>query len=191
MTRRTIALASSGIAIAVGAIALAIMTRGDGEPLKRSQRTNESAATTSTVSTSTPPALEHSTPSIASDVEPTAVQHDPTEPDVAGLGTGSAGEQLDKLADEFGQHHWANAMAQCLNPSVAAAGAKQCTISACELHDYMHSTKFYAQVAASDRAEVTATCEQAHVQLDRPRVPGWRSHPRPIVRSPPATGSSG
>jgi hypothetical protein len=189
MTRRTIAIVASGFAIAVGAIALALMTRADDEPLKRSTGASEATAARTTASTEAPPVLEHST-AIASGADRAVVARDPTEPDVAGLGTGSAGDQLDKLADEFAQHHWANAMAQCLSPTVAMAGAKQCTIAACELHDFMHSTKFYAHVAADDRAEVTQTCEQAHVLLDRPRWPGRPPHPRPLARSP-ATGSNG
>lgn len=193
MTRRMIALAAAGIAIAAGGIALAILTRDGDAPLKQAARastTSTSTATSSTASRSTQPALEHST-AIASGADPAIASRDPSVADVAGLGNGSAGEELARLADELAQHHWANAMAQCLSPEIAIAGAKSCAISACELHDFTHARAFYSHVSAEDRPEVKLECEQAHVQLERPR-PGRFPH-RPFGRSPaaPSTGSNG
>lgn len=181
-------MAAAGIAIAVGGIALAILTRAGDEPLKRvDSPTTTTAGTPNTASSSTQPSLEHST-AIASGADPAVATRDPSEPDLAGLGNGSAGEELEKAINEFAQHHWANVMAQCLSPAVAIAAAKVCTISACEMHDFTHSRAFYAHVSAEDRGEVKETCQEAHVPVERVR-PGF--HPHRPFRSPRGVGSSG
>jgi hypothetical protein len=107
---------------------------------------------------------------------------------VAGVGNaGSDGDQLLRLDDEFAQHHWANAVAQCLNHTVAMIGAKACTIAACGIHDAMRARMYYANVAPADRIEVQAACTDAHVALDRHRMFGPHHLP---IRSP-LRGSGG
>ncbi len=107
---------------------------------------------------------------------------------MAGVGNaGSDGDQLLRLDEEFAQHHWANAVAQCLNHTVATIGAKACAISACGIHDAMRARMFYANVAPADRVEVQAACTDAHVALDRHRMFGPHHMP---IRSP-LRGSGG
>jgi len=179
----------AAVVIAAGGIALAILTRGGDAPLNRPSRTTPTATTANTTATnSTQPALEHST-EIASGADPVVAERDPSEPDLAGLGNGSAGEQLAKLADEFAQHHWANAMAECLSQAIMLGNPKACAISACELHDIRHASIFYSHVASADRGEVKTTCQEAHVPVERVR-PGLHFH-RPGMRSPPSVGSNG
>ncbi|HEX4453212.1 MAG TPA: hypothetical protein VH143_20210 [Kofleriaceae bacterium] len=107
---------------------------------------------------------------------------------MAGAGNaGSDGDQLARLDDEFAQHHWANAVAQCLNHTVATIGAKACAISACGIHDAMRARMYYTNVAPADRADVQAACTDAHVALDRHRMFGPHHLP---IRSP-LRGSGG
>jgi len=166
--------------IVAAAIALAIMTRGEPAPLKPEPRAaRESPISTASTTTDSPAQNSSATP-------PSIVHADS---DVAepgngnGNGNGSAGELLDRLVGEFAQHHWANAMGACLNPEVAVTGAKQCAVSACELHDIVHARRFFSSVAAADRGEVRAECERVHVPVDRPVRPWLGTHRRPF-RSP-------
>ncbi|HEY1817510.1 MAG TPA: hypothetical protein VGG74_34455 [Kofleriaceae bacterium] len=98
-------------------------------------------------------------------------------------GNGSAGGMLQRLVDEYAQHHWANAIAACLSPEVAIAGAKECAVSACELHDIAHARVFYTRVAAADRHEVRADCDRMRVPVDHLLRPQLGNHRRPF-RSP-------
>jgi hypothetical protein len=174
MSRRTIVMVAGAGVIVAAAIALAVMTRSEPAPLKpESQVVRESPISTTSTSTNAPTQNSSAAqPAIAS-----------SNTDVAEPGNGSTGELLERLADEYGQHHWANAIAACLNPEVAVAGAKQCAMSACELHDIVHARQFFSRVAPADRGEVRAECDRIHVPVDRPVRPQLGTHRRPF-RSP-------
>jgi hypothetical protein len=177
MSRRMIAMTVGGAVVVVAAIALAVLTRPSAEPLNQTEDRSKSPSTPRSISTSEPPRDSIGENSVG----------DPSVPDVAGIGSGSDGDQLLRLDDEFAQHHWANAVAQCLNHSVATIGAKACTISACGIHDAMRARMYYANVAPADRVEVQAACTDAHVALDRHRMFGPHHMP---IRSP-LRGSGG
>jgi hypothetical protein len=175
MSRRMIAMTVGVAVVVVAAIALAVMTRPSAEPLKQTE--DRASSPISAARNSSPRDVLADAASVA----------DPSDPDVAGLGSGSDGDQLLRLDDEFAQHHWANAVAQCLNHAVAMIGAKACTISACGIHDAMRARMYYANVAPADRIEVQAACTDAHVALDRHRMFGPHHMP---IRSP-LRGSGG
>jgi hypothetical protein len=172
-------VAGSAVIIA-GAIALAVMTRTTAEPLKTPEAVRANA-TSSTSGTSTSQSRRDS-------IQPTISDDNTQAADLAGVGNGSAGDRLARLLDEYDQHHWANAMGQCLDPEIARAGAKACAVSACEIHDAYHARAFYIRVTGADRGEVQLACEQAHVQLEHPHRPFFGPH-HPPFRSP--TGSGG
>jgi hypothetical protein len=177
MSRRTLVMMAATVVVAAGAIVLAVMTRSEPSPLKlRSQAARERSISTVSASTGAP-AQNSSAPAAV-----LAPSSDHTD-DVAGPGNGSAGEILQRLVDEYAQRHWANAIAACLNPDVAIAGAKECAVSACELHDIAHARRFYTRVAAADRNEVRADCERMRIPVDRPLRPQLGTHRRPF-RSP-------
>jgi hypothetical protein len=178
MSRRMIALTVGVAVVVIGAIALAVMTRPSAEPLKQTEARSSSAVAARSVSTSDSPRDSLAENSVG----------DPSVPDVAGVGNdGSDGDQLLRLDEEFAQHHWANAVAQCLNHTVAMIGAKACAISACGIHDAMRARMYYANVAPADRVDVQAACTDAHVELERHRMFGPHHMP---IRSP-LRGSGG
>jgi len=174
--------------IVAGAIALAIMTRGEPAPLKReSHAARESSPVTVSASTSAPARDSSATPPTIQAREVAAAD----DVDVAEPGNGSSGELLQRLADQYAQHHWPEAVAACLNPDVAIAGADQCAISACELHDTVHARRFFSRVSTADRAQVRAACEAVHVPVDRPLHPWLGAHRRPFrapIVSPAGSG---
>jgi hypothetical protein len=177
-----IAMSVAAGVVVVGAIALAVMTRDVGEPLKPSvvasdARRSTSSATwsNSTASSSRDSLDDASSGSSVADVDVATPGNSPI------TGSGSDGEQLQQLASEFAQHHWANAIAECLNHAVAIAGAKQCAISACELHDTVHAQMYYAYVTPEQRGDVQAACAEKHIPVERHRAFGPH---RPPIRSP-------
>jgi hypothetical protein len=178
MSRRMIAMTVGAAVVVIAAIALAVLTRPSAEPLKQTEDRPITPLAARSTSTSEPPRDSIAENSVG----------DPSVPDVAGLGNnGSDGDQLRRLDDELAQHHWANAVAQCFNPTVAMLGAKACTISACGIHDARRARTYYANVAPADRVEVEAACTDAHVSLDRHRMFGPHHMP---IRSP-LRGSGG
>lgn len=163
--------------VVVAAITLAVLTRPSAEPLNKTEAAPIApvapiAARSS--STSEPP-------------RDSIAENSVGDPDVAGVGSGSDGDQLQRLDQEFAAHHWANAIAECLNHEVAMTDAKACTISACGIHDAMRARMYYANVAPADRVVVQAACTDAHVALDRHRMFGPHHLP---IRSP-LRGSDG
>jgi hypothetical protein len=180
MSRRVLVMLVAAGVVVAAAIALAIMTRSEPAPLKSKPNVasviSEQPIATQSTSTSTPAQNSNTPP-------PPAIASESGGSDVAEPGNGSAGAALERLADEYAQHHWANAIAECLNPEVAIAGAKQCAVSACELHDTVHARRFFSRVAGGDRDEVRDECERVHIPIDRPLRPLLGTHRRPF-RSP-------
>ena len=185
MSRRMIAMMAGAVVIVAGAITLAVMTRSTRGAVKV---TIEAAREIESLATS-----EHFDERAAAKFKSphdAGLDDGSDLPIVAGDGNGSTGASLQRLVDEYAQHHWANAIAQCLNPEVAIAGAKACAISACELHDAMHARMYLRArrpVRIAARSWPPAT--QAHVPLEHAIEPLFGPHHRPF-RSPDA-GSGG
>jgi hypothetical protein len=178
MSRRLIALVVAAGALVASAIGLVVMTRSGDPPLKGDEH---------------PVAISDSTISNPIDRTARGSASAPTLPvdHVAQAGTDDVIDSapgLETLASEFAQHHWADALAQCADPTVATAGAKACVVSACELHNTTKAFEWLQNVSAADRAEVLAACTEARVNL----APVWPVHRplphRPFARAPAGSG---
>jgi hypothetical protein len=178
MSLRLIALVVAASALVAGAIGLVVMTRSGDPPLKGDEH---------------PVAISDSTISNPIDRAARGSASAPTLPvdHVAQAGNDDVVDSapgLEMLASEFAQHHWADAIAQCADPSVATAGAKACVMSACELHNATKALEWLPKVDAADRAEVLAACTEARVNL-APVRPIHRPSPhRHFERSPAGSG---